>query len=472
MKTRSGPSAQILLGLFLGVAAIWVIEAALFQVRWGWRGRSIDVRGDRITLKIGDGTRRLFAVVDGDVRIDADAGTAELGSSGAHLSIDERTRSEEHWYLATWDEGPVVEWRVDGELRELDADARRWLGETLLEIERATGRDVDERVARLHGSGGVEAVLDEIEQLEASDVRAIYATALVERFELGEPAVVRLLEALASISGDRTLGRILQRIELPNRRAWEAFGRAAGTISSDEVLSELLVARIPPGPAEERVWTELAGTIGSDFELARVLMELVSTRADGAALPEGLGDVAGTIGSDSELREVLEAALVGRGADPGDRQRLLEAAEAAIGSDQEMSRLLVGVAESSGAGTLPESFWSAALTIGTDSELSRVLVAAVEGREPSDWELARAVDSSSSVGTDRLQADVLRAAGAAGASPEQIREVALVGIGSEREREELLEELEAPAPRVENRETSAGSETVPEPLPEEALPDD
>src|SRR6266487_210532 len=145
-------------------------------------------------------------------------------------------------------------YKVDGDVRSYDADAKSWFSETLTYLFRRTGYMAEERARWILDTRGIQGLIDEFGELSGDYTRRIYYQAAVQSGKLDAAGYERIV----------TL--------------------AGQTISSDYELAELLIAVSKTQPLSERMqagFVTAAKSISSDYERHRVLtaMALV-VRAD------------------------------------------------------------------------------------------------------------------------------------------------------------------------------------------------
>lgn len=139
---------------------------------------------------------------------------------------------------------PSYSYRIDGSERTFDGDARAWFREMLLQAFRRSGFMAEERVDALMETGGVEAVLRELDALHGDHPFAAYAGALVERSDLSEEETVAVLElARERVDSDHYMAQIVESFgdrRLESDRLFDAFLRASLGLESDHYRAQVL----------------------------------------------------------------------------------------------------------------------------------------------------------------------------------------------------------------------------------------
>src|SRR6185436_16906909 len=126
-------------------------------------------------------------------------------SEGGVVRIEEVRDGQSRRYEVRRDVGGQLTraYFVNGQSRELDATARAWLAQMVLNAVRQSGIDADKRVERILSRGGVAAVLQEIEQIQSDYAQRHYYQALLKQGNLDAKALQNTLaHAARHISSD------------------------------------------------------------------------------------------------------------------------------------------------------------------------------------------------------------------------------------------------------------------------------
>ena len=312
-----------------------------------------DSGGQRLSvMERADGVNLRLRVHDGDVRFTADETGIESLTPGATLELKAHDKSGDRlWHeLHVKSDGNgelSYQYTVDGEAQPFDAAGREWLAGMIPVVLRASGIQAEERVKRIHGQGGVDAVFEEIELITSDHVARLYFGALVDSTSLTPAQRTRAYQlAGETIGSDHDLRNTLVAIagDAPITEA-EAIAllEAAEEIGSDHDLAESLRAVMPRLPASARVvdaFTEAAGGIGSDHDLSRTLIDALGTEwAQGDALV-ALIELGNEIGSDHDLANFMRRVFASDALDAASARRAVEVAADEIGSDHDLLQVL------------------------------------------------------------------------------------------------------------------------------------
>jgi beta-lactamase regulating signal transducer with metallopeptidase domain len=341
--------------------------------------------------------------------------------------------------------------KVDGDVRPFDAEAKAWLSETITFLLRRTGYQAEARARWILDHRGIRGLLDEFAQLEGDYTRRIYYQAAVESGKLDVAAYEELVEMAArTISSDYELAELLIAVSKSQpltARMQAGFAAAAKSISSDYERHRVLTAALSrPGltPAAQAVMLDAAAGISSDYELATLLLELNAARPIDDAVRPAFFTAVNTVSSDYEHRRVLSAVVGRNGASSAILADALVSAKS-INSDYELAELLSEI----GAGylldeTLRSAFFAAAATIGSDHEHARALSSVLARRDVPRPVVLALIESAKGIQSDyelgELLLAVMRSATVDDTLRAAIRSAAQT-IGSSYDRGRVLEAL-------------------------------
>ncbi len=303
-------------------------------------------------------------------------------------------------------------YKVDGDVRPFDADARAWLAETLTFLMRRTGFMAQERARWILEKRGVQALLDEAASRESDYGRRIYYQAAIESGKLDAAGYERLVTT------------------------------AGQTITSDYELAELLIAVSKTQPLTE---LEAAADMNSDYEVAALLIEVNQARPIDDAVRPAFFKAANSLQSDYEHRRVLDAVVGRQGTSPAMLADVLTSAKT-ITSDYELAEVLTKIG---GAYVLDDAlrpaFFAAAKNFNSDYEHGRTLLSIVErGDVPRPVVLA-VLESAKGISSDHELSELLIALISKVRMDDTIRAAIREGarsIGSQYDRGRVFEALE------------------------------
>jgi hypothetical protein len=205
---------------------------------------------------------------------------------------------------------------VDGELRALDENGRKWVAGLLLIAVRQGAIDVDRRVKTILRQRGVGGMLEEIASISGEYAKRLYFQAAFKDESLSRSDRQRVLVALGvQITSDHEKANILKNTAdmfLSDSALASAFFQTIATINSDYEHRGALSALLKRKSLSEHVLSQLlasAAAISSDYEKATFLLEASDLYSGDAGLRSAFLRTVETIKSDHERGRVLNAML-------------------------------------------------------------------------------------------------------------------------------------------------------------------
>ena len=307
-------------------------------------------------------------------------------------------------------------YKVDGDVRPFDAEAKSWFSETMTYLFRRTGYMAEERARWILNHRGIQGLIDELGQLSGDYTRRIYYQAAVESGKLDAAGYERLVTlAGQTISSDYELAEFLiavSKTQPLTERMQAGFVTAAKSINSDYERHRVLAAALSRSgltPAIEAGMLDAAGDISSDYELATLLIEVNAARPIDEAVRPAFFKAANSLQSDYEHRRVLDAVVARQGTTPAMLADVLTSAKS-IGSDYELAELLSKVGGSYLLDdALRPAFFAATSNLNSDYEHGRTLLSIVE-RGPMPRPVVLAVlESAKTMSSDHELSELLLA---------------------------------------------------------------
>lgn len=208
------------------------------------------------------------------------------------------------------------QYRVGREDVKFEPEGRKWLAEILPEVVRSTGIGAKSRVDRFYKKGGVQAVLNEIEEFDSDYVMAIYANLLLDKPGLKAGEIVTTLETISSeMSSDYYLANVLKDNSdklITNDETATAYFRAVSEIGSDYYAAEVLRGALKNPNISDKSSKEVvnaAKNIGSDYYMSSVFMEVLDNRSASENMVIEILYATDDIGSDHYQSAVLKKVM-------------------------------------------------------------------------------------------------------------------------------------------------------------------
>ena len=338
----------------------------------------------------------------GEIKYNRDVTDIESISAGGSFTLEEHIGDDTKRIAVRPKSDGTLEhqYSVNGERRAYDETARAWFAKALIALDRRTAFAVDQRVPAILQAGGVDAVLREIDLLDADYARRKYYTKLLSMRQLDAAQVRRVVEqAGAQIDSDYELAELLiavAKLDAFSDASHGAFVTAVKTIDSDYEARRALNALLKRdrlAPATVEALLDVASTIDSDYELAELLIAVSKEYAINDRTRPAYIKAVGSIESDYEHRRVLSAILAGGGLTPAVTRTLLEDARS-IESDYELAEFLIAISQK---GVLDAStrdaYFAAADKIKSDYEHRRALTPLIK-KDLLTKELAKGILAS------------------------------------------------------------------------------
>jgi beta-lactamase regulating signal transducer with metallopeptidase domain len=339
---------------------------------------------DQMDICWSDGRDKIRIKMDGKIEFTDDDRAIKKISPDGYFAIWEKHDGRRREYDA--EAGPdgrlVAAYYVDGEAREIDDDARAWLGEALLKMFREAGINAEARARRIYKQDGIAGVLQEISLIDSDYAKRQYFDALLDSDELSDADYSTMLRQI-----ERELESDYEKAELlmdmadrvsRNTPLIRDYIAVVQTIESDYETRRVLSAMSMGEDVDDDILLavlEIAAGMDSDYEKAELLIDM-------APYCRGRGDfqaayVAAVInlGSDYETRRVLSALSLDQDTDPAILLAVLKIA-AQIGSDYERAELLIELApHCRDNAQLQAEYVNAIIDLESDYETRRVLSA-------------------------------------------------------------------------------------------------
>ena len=205
---------------------------------------------------------------------------------------------------------------VNGEMRPLDENGRKWVADLLLLAVRQGAIDVDRRVRTILRQRGVGGVLEEISSISGEYAKRMYFQAAFKDESLSRADQQKVLAALGvQITSDHEKSKILKSsadLFLSDSSLASAFFQTIATIKSDYEHRGALSALLKRKSLSEHVLSQLltsAAAISSDHEKATFLLEASDLYSGDPGLRSAFLKTVETIKSDHERGRVLNAML-------------------------------------------------------------------------------------------------------------------------------------------------------------------
>lgn len=261
-------------------------------------------------------TRRVE--IHGKAEFNEDYSDVKSVTEGGFLRIEESHGGQTYQMLFRRDENGQLlrKYLVNGEVRSLDENGRKWIAGLLLTAVRQGAIDTDKRVSTMLRQGGVSAVLEEIASITGDYAKRIYFQSLLKNDSLTPSNLQKVLASLKTqIISDHEKANLLKQSADPflrNSTVSAGFFQAVSSITSDYERRLTLSDVVKRRNLSEQVLEQMldsASTISSDYEKATFLLEASNLYMGETRMRKAFLRAVETIKSDHERGRVLSALL-------------------------------------------------------------------------------------------------------------------------------------------------------------------
>lgn len=401
---------------------------------------TLDLDGQSVVVADGthwvysDDDHKISVEIEGEVEFNEEGTDVVSMSEDAYFEIEEkRGRERRRVEILVGRDGEIErEYFVRGRRQDWDDEAQTWLAETLPQAMRNLGLNVDQRVAKLYEEGGVDAVLDEIRELDSDHVRSLYYREFMQLEQASPGDLARVLgQAARALDSDfEKANMLIASVEtcMGDDELRQAYLETAATIDSDferrRVFSTALYER-DLSAGEMAIVLEAAEDMDSDFELAQLLSHVEEEHLEDPRLREAYFRAVRSLDSDFEQARVLKELLRDRNLD---REGLVFALECIddIDSDFESANLLTLAAGLYlDDDELRELFFDAVGQIDSDFERGRVLGQLIHEADLSEASQLLVLDNVDAMDSDFERVNLLVMMAKRGLSSDAVRDAYL-----------------------------------------------
>jgi beta-lactamase regulating signal transducer with metallopeptidase domain len=300
------------------------------------RSTSVHINDDsgskRTTVKFSSGDCTLELRAEGNFTLRPDLSDVASLDRGGLVTVEERdggtTRRME---IRSTDGGLEHLYSVNGRRAEYSPEARAWLANILLAVERRTAFAAATRVPQIFESRGARGVLDEVSLMPSDYAKSAYLTVLLKQgINLDAPTLTRIVQQSArEMKSDYYLAEVFNRVgtqKFTDAGTWRAFADGGGGMKSDfyksQVISKVLT-RDNLDAATIATLLRASATIDSDYYQAETLKTMARKYAVTAQTRPYYVAALGRIKSDHYRQEVLSFLNTGETLDPATTSAVL-----------------------------------------------------------------------------------------------------------------------------------------------------
>ena len=239
-----------------------------------------DSHAKRTTVRFSSGDCSLELRADGAFTLRPDLSDVATLERGGSLTVEERDgrttrRVEVH------SNGAELErtYYVNGQRTAWSPEARAWLANTLLAVERRTAFAAATRVPQIFASGGASGVLREVSLMPSDYAKSAYLSVLLKQEDnLDAGTLTRIVQqATREMTSDYYLAEVFTKVGSQRRAdegTWRAFADAAGGLKSDYYKAQVIgkvLSRDQLDAGTIGTLLKATATIKSDYYQAEIL---------------------------------------------------------------------------------------------------------------------------------------------------------------------------------------------------------
>jgi len=364
MRTLEMKRTHLITGIFVAVFALLLSVNDVFA-----QSTSVSISNSNgvSRYQMKNGRQKLNIEYDGKIVFADDDKSIKSISRGGYLLVRKTSFGQRREILAEANSDNTVsyEYRVGRRVQEWNQEAEEFLAEIILEVIRSTGIGAEGRVERFYKAGGVDGVLQEIEEIRSDHVKHIYLQVLLDEQELNDQELAKVAAFVPrELDSDHYITEVFKdhaELFLTNDETTNAFLNAIGRMDSDHYITVILTRALREDLDDEALIKviDAADVMDSDHYKTNVLKEVLDRRDLSDQLVDAVIKASSDIDSDHYATIVISDAL--------DRPNL---------SDEAFENLMDAVSNIDSDHYVTQSF----LSMLHDKEVSDKVVAAIISR--------------------------------------------------------------------------------------------
>jgi len=303
---------HLIAGIFVAIFAMLVSTEALAQKT----SVSIKNKNGVYSYSAKTGSQKLNVEYDGKIVFADDDRSVKSISRGGYLLVRKTSFGQRREILAEPDGDNVVyEYRVGRRIQEWDQEAQEFLADVLLEVIRTTGIGAEGRVDRFYKQGGLDAVLDETDEIRSDYVSHIYLQIVLDEYDLKENELVKMAQYVPrELDSDHYIAEVFKDNAdkfLASDEATAAFLNAISRMDSDHYVTMILTRTLREDLDDDALIEVIkaANVMDSDHYKTNVLKEVLDRRDLSDEIVDAVIKASTDIDSDHYATIVISDAL-------------------------------------------------------------------------------------------------------------------------------------------------------------------
>lgn len=400
----------IMVALVVGMAGAGYSQVKIFE----WNSESPSESGTRYrTVK---GINSFSVEVRGKIELTDDDRDIKSMSPDGYLEIEKTVfGSKRSLVIKLVGNGLKREYYEGRELVPFEPEGRRWMSEILPEMVRSYTIGAESRVNRFYRTGGINGVLNEINQLENDHVKADYGKILTA-MNLGTRDYPTVISRVAqSMESDNSIADFLRSNLsklLASKEAADAVFMAINKMDSDHYKAEVFkdaLSMKPASPQATRIVLAAVGEMESDHYKTEVLTNLLAqSNISDATIAELLASTQ-SIDSDHYRSIVINRALDYPNLSAMSYQKALEAMRG-IDSDHYKTEVIRHLLQGKMGGEQVKTLVSVIGSLDSDHYVTEIVKEVLGSQDLSDADFNLLLTRVQAVDSDHHAAAILMAA--------------------------------------------------------------
>ena len=348
----------IVAGVLAAILIILIPNTSEAQLRVSTSSTKKEVNGRKTTINYKDWQKEYKIQFEGEFELSDNDEDIIKVSRGGYFEISRSAFGTRRKVIIESDNGNelVKEYFVGRSRVPFEPEGREWLAGVLPDIVRSTTIGAESRVDRFYRKGGVDGVLDEVNELEGDYLKHHYLNIMLDKQELSDEDLAKvIIEGSDEIGSDYYISELLKNNErqlLNNETTLKAYIEASEEIDSDHYRAEVLKKALRNDDLSDDLLEavlESARDVDSDHYLTEILRETLDERELNDDLISIVIKAARSIGSDHYQSQLFRDALRHDNISSNSYWEIVDAA-GEIGSDHYKTELLRNTGRRHGRG--------------------------------------------------------------------------------------------------------------------------
>jgi len=281
MEQATMKRTHLIAGIMVAVIALLMsVTQAMAQ-----NSVSIKSKNGKYSYSSTSGGQKLNVEYDGQIVFADDDRSIQSISRGGYMLIKKTSFGQRREVLAEPDGDQVVyEYRVGRRQQEWNKEAEEFLADVLREVIRTTAIGAEGRVDRFYTNGGLNAVLEEVDEIRSDYVSHIYLQILIDEYELSDNELVKIAAYVPrELDSDHYISEVFKDNAekfLASPEATNAFLSAIERMDSDHYITLILTRALREDLKDDALIKviQAADVMDSDHYKTNVLKEVLDRR--------------------------------------------------------------------------------------------------------------------------------------------------------------------------------------------------